>query len=330
MKKLSLLLAVTLLFAFMCGCVSNEQIQNYNAGVKAYDEGSVELAKAYFEAAGDYANSRSYLNSIAEYERIYVEALGFFEARDYAAAKNSFASIPRYENAPEYVAYIERLEKRYNEGIAAFEAEDYVTARMRFVQAQGYEDSAEYAKRISKFEDSYQIAMGFFNEGNYLEALEAFGKIGTGYKDTKQKIESIYELYGKKSVQPRTLLELLTASCASEEEPVKFVSADINEGSFAAATDDGLMIVGNTDAEGYIDTVSFWISPELKKKLGKEGEERLFAHCILSLTVSRNTFEEVYGDIESYLSGEKKYGEYSVSRRKDASGSIVLTADYKR
>lgn len=328
MKKAFVLLALLLGLAALCGCVTNEQIQNYNAGVEAYNAGSMELAKACFERAKGYANSRSYLSSIAEYERIYVEALEAFEARDYASAKNSFGSISMYENAAEYVAYIDRLEQRYNEGLKAFEEQDYVTARMRFIQAQGYEDSAEYAKRISKFEDSYQIAMAFFNEGNYLEALEAFGKIGTGYKDTLEKIDSIYELYSKKSVAPRTLLELFTASCASENEPVKVISADINEGSFAARTDIGLIIMGNTGADGLIETVSFWAPKELQKERGLEGMDRLYAHCIRSLTVSDNTFDEIYSKLAGYLDGAAAYGDHSILLTSDSSGATVLTADY--
>ena len=252
MKKTMLLLAFALIFASLLGCVTNEQIQNYNAGVKAYEEGSIELAKKYFEGAKGYANARSYLNSIAVYENIYVEALGYFDARDYQAARNGFASIPAYENASEYIDYIDRLEKRYNEGLEAFEQQDYVTARMRFIQAQGYEDSADYAKRISRFEDSYQIAMGFYREGNYIDALEAFDRIGVSYKDSEEKIASIYDLFSRRSVAPRKLLELFTASCAAEDEPVKIVSADINEGSFAARMDNGLMIIGNTGADGNI------------------------------------------------------------------------------
>ena len=330
MKKLLpllalLLAALTLLFS---GCVTNEQIQHYNAGVAAYEAGEFEAAKAEFLRTGGYGNSRSYLSAIAEYERIYVEALGFFNERDYDEARRIFDSVSEYENASEYVAYIDGLAALYEEGVAAFEAEDHVTALDCFVRAQGYSDSLDYVTRIERLEDNYQIAMGFYREGNYLESLEAFLRIGVSYKDSEEKMASIYELFSRRSVAPRTLLELFAKSCAAEGEERSIVSAEIGDASFVARTSDGMMIIGNTGEDGLITTVSFWVGKELQKELGEEGLDTLWAHCIHSLTVSETPFEEVTEKLPLYLNGSEHYGEHTISLHRDASGAYVLTADH--
>lgn len=325
MKRTVFVLLLVLTAGLLCACVTNGQIQHYNAGVAAYEANDLVTAKHEFLQAGSYGNTRSYLSAIAEYESIYLTALESFEARDYDEARRVFASIPEYGNASEFVAYIDRLAELYAEGTAAFGREDYVTARDRFYRSSGYSDADEQVSRIDRFEDNYRIAMGFYSEGNYMESLEAFRKIGVSYRDTDEKIASILELFRKRGIDPEELLTFFAESCAVDEEPITVVSADIGESSFVARASNGLMIMGNTDAEGYITSVSFWIEASLRKALGEEGMDRLLAHCIDALAPGGDGFDAVLSGLGSYLDGSVGSGVFDLSFTRDNSGASVLT-----
>ena len=326
--KSRFLICLLLLACVFCGCVSGAQIQNYNNGVAAFERREFGSAKVCFEAAGDYANSRSYLSAIEEYERIYTEALAAFESRDYYSARSAFSSITEFGNAGEFVAFIDRLQAKYEEGKTAFEAGDYVKANGLFIQAMGYADSEELIERISKFEDTYQLAMSFYMEGKYDSALAMFEKLGAPYKDSEEKIASIYELFSRKGITSQIFRTLFNASCESEGEQYSLPITAAGDTGFAWRTTNGLLIVGNTDTEGYIETISFWAEKSLQKELGEEGERRLFAHCIHALTSDDTTYAEILADLDSFLEGAREHGGFSLMLDEDASGAVVLTADF--
>ncbi len=309
----------------LCACVTNGQIQHYNAGVAAYEANDLVSAKHEFLQAGGYGNSRSYLSAIAEYEGIYLSAVESLEAGDYDGARRVFASIPEYGNSNEFVAYIDRLAELYAEGAAAFEKEDYVTARDRFYRASGYEDASDKVSQIDRFEDNYRIAMGFYSEGNYLESLEAFRKIGVSYRDTDEKTASILELFRSLGIKPAELLTFFAENCAAEEPPITVDSASISDGGFTAYASNGLMIVGNTDQGGYITNVSFWIEPRLRKALGDEGMDRMLALCLISLAPGGDGLDTVLGSMDSYLDGSLDCGVFTLDYSRDPSGASVLT-----
>lgn len=310
----------------LCACVSGEQIKNYNEGVAAFEAKDYELAKALFLTAGGYANSPSYISAIEEYESIYLEAVSLFGQKQYSAARNSFDAISDFGNSAEYVAFIDRLSARYAEGMEAFERQDYVTALGRFTQALGYEDSDSYVKRISNFESNYQLAMGFYMEGNYEAALATFRKIGVPYKDSEEKIASIYELFERKGITASVFRTLFNESCEAEGEDLRLPVADVNETGFAWRTTNGMLVVGNIDEEGYIRTVSFWVERSLRKDLGEEGVDRLFAHCIHALTSDEATYSDILAELDLYLEGSLGRGGFGLLLEKDASGATVLTA----
>lgn len=328
MKRISFLLLAVLAAALLCGCVSGAQMQNYNNGVAAFERREFGSAKVCFEAAGDYANSRSYLSAIEEYERIYTEALASFNARDYYSARSGFASIEEFGNAKGFVEFIDRLAARYEEGLALFNAQDYVAANGRFIQAMGYADSADLIERIGKFEDTYQLAMSFYMEGKYDSALAMFERLGAPYKDSEEKIASIYDHFAKKGITASIFRTLFNSSCEAEGEDYSLPITESGDTGFAWRTTNGLLIVGNTDSEGYIETISFWAERSLQKELGEEGERRIFAHCIHALTSDETAYSEILSDLDPFLEGARSHGGFTLKLDEDASGAVVLTADF--
>ena len=327
MKKTIALILILLSAAACLSCVTNTQLVSYNAGVKAYDEHDYALAKAYFTAAEGYGNSGSYLAAIAEFERIYLEAVGFVEARDYEAAKNDFAAIEDFGNSREFTAFISRLYARYDEGVEAFQNEDYPLAKMRFIQSMGVRDADEYVTRISRLNDSYRIAMGYFEEGNYPEAIEAFRSIGANYKDTNDRIEELERLIVLRGVTPAQLIALYFEGSNKAGDTVTIATADIKESGFAATTSDEVLMTGNTDKEGFITSVSFWVSDANAKKIGDEKLERIFAHLMRALGANAEEFDAVLGRMDELLSGASRCGGYRFGTRHDSSGFKVLTGE---
>ncbi|MBQ4341670.1 MAG: hypothetical protein II756_04080 [Clostridia bacterium] len=325
MKRAAFLLILAVCAWALCACVTNGQIQHYNAGVAAYEANDLVSAKHEFLQAGGYGNSRSYLSAIAEYESIYLSAVESFDAGDYDEARRVFASIPEYGNSSEFVAYIDRIAELYAEGEAAFEEEDYVTARDRFYRASGYADSSDRVSQIDRFEDNYRIAMGFYSEGNYLESLEAFRKIGVSYRDTDEKIASILELFRSFGIKPAELLTIFAENCAAEEPPITLASSSIGDGAFTAYASNGLMIVGNSDDAGYITNVSFWIEPGLRKALGDDGMDRMLGLCIVSMAPGGDDIDTVLGKLGSFLDGSLDSGVFCITYSRDRSGASVLT-----
>lgn len=332
MKKLFRLLAAAALLAALlgacAGCVTNAQLKNYNAGVKAYEANDFETAKAYFQAAEGYGNAPSYISAIEEYERIYKDALSLFNAHDYPAARNSFSAISQFGNAAEYVDFIDRLENRYNEGLEAFEKEDYVTAHQRFIQAMGYADSDAYVTRIAGLENSYQLALGFIAEGSYIKAMQELEKIGVDYKDTAELMDRVYALIRQKGVTASIYRDLFNESFEKTGEVVSIDYAEVNDLSFVWRASNGLIIMGNTDYEGYVQSISFWIERKLLKELGSEGTDRMFAHCVDSLANGEASFDEILADIDLYYEGSRSCGGYGFLLDEDGSGAEVLTADH--
>ena len=329
MKKTALLLAIIFALAICASCVTNSELASYNAGVRAYDEHNYALAKAYFTAAEGYGNSGSYLSAIAEFERIYLEAVAFVESRDYEAARNDFAAIEDFENSGEFIAFIDRLYARYDEGTAAFESEDYPLAKMRFIQSMGVRDADEYVKRISKLEDAYRTARGYYEEGNYPEALEACRKIGANYKDTNDMIAELERLIMLRGVTPAQLMELYFTGSNKAGDTVTLASADITENGFAATTSDEVLMTGNTDKEGFITSVSFWVSDKKAKELGADRLQRIYAHLMRALGANAEEFDSVLERAEELISGSGRCGGYVFSTRHDPSGFMVLTAERK-
>lgn len=325
MKKLIIIFITVFAAAFICGCVSSAQIQSYNAGVKAYEGKDFELAKAYFEAANGYGNSPSYLSAIAEYEKIYVEALEFFNARDYDRAINSFDAIRDFGNSAEYLAFMDRLKARYDEGVSAFEAQDFRLANMRFIQSLGWADSAAYLSRIQEYEDGYRVALAFLREGNYVQALNAFERIGVPYRDSEERIEAIFTVISTKGMTPTIFRESFNASCEEQGEEYSLPVSDPGETGFAWRTTNGLMIMGNTDS-GFVTMFTFWMDSELMASLGGEGSNRLLAHCIRALAMDGESFESILSDIDLYFEGSRVRGAYSLLLEEDDSGAEVLTA----
>lgn len=327
MKRTLAIILIVLAAAACLSCVTNSQLASYNAGVAAYEAHDYALAKGYFNMAEGYGNSGSYLSAIAEFERIYLEAVDLFEARDYEGAKNDFAAIADFENSAEFIALIERLYTRYDEGIAAFEAEDYPLAKMRFTQSMGVKDADEYVTRISRLEDSYRIAMGYFDEGNYPEAVEAFRKIGANYRDTEERIAELETLIMLRGVTPAQLMTLYFEGSNKAGDTVTLTSADIKERGFSATTSDEMLMTGNTDEEGFITSVSFWIADAKAKELGEEKLGRIFAHLIRALGANVEEFDTVFEELEACLAGEAQVGGYRYSLRHDSSGFKVLSGE---
>ncbi|MBO4848554.1 MAG: hypothetical protein J5586_05325 [Clostridia bacterium] len=326
MKRAVLIIIAAAMALMLAGCVTNEQMRAYDQGVAAFERGDLEAAKVFFITADGYANSKSYLNSILEHERIYLEAMAFFDAHDYPAARHSLSSISSFANASEYIALIDRLEERYNEGLKAYEAKDYVLAKERFVQAQGYADSDSYVLGIEKFEDTYEIAMGYLREGNYLEALSSFERIGASYRDTDERIAELRAMFAARGVTAKQFLSLYVKSTADAGGNVAIVASDINQNAFAATTSDELLITGDTDDDGYILSVSFWLPKQKIKELGKTASNLIFVHCIRSLSVDAPDYTEIYADLDSYLAGSEACGVYSFSVDEENAGFRVLTA----
>ncbi|MBO4563628.1 MAG: hypothetical protein J5772_08460 [Clostridia bacterium] len=325
MKRAVLITAAVLFAILSCACVTNEQIRSYNAGVAAYESCDFETAKGLFITAGSYANARSYLNSILEHERIYLDALALFDAHDYPAARHSFASIETFGNAAEYIALIDRLEARYNEGLTAYKAKDYVLAKERFVQAQGYADSASYVQNIGRLEDSYEIAMSFYREGNLLEALAAFERIGTSYRDTDERIAEIKAIFASRGLTARQFLSLYLTSNAEAGENVSVMTSEIRTTAFAITTSDELLMTGDTDEDGYIRSVSFWLSLAKIKDIGTRASNRIFAHCIHALDIDGMDFAEVYSAFNAFTQDGEPYGMFTFTIRDDGDHR-VLTA----
>ena len=326
MKKLAVIIATVLAAAALCGCVSGAQISNYNAGVSAYEAHDFETAKAHFERAGGYGNSKSYLAAIEEYERIYSEAVGYLEAHDYDSARHSFEAIREFGNSGDYLDFIQRLETRYNEGVEAFEAQDFLLANERFTQAQGYADSGRYLATLKAYEDAYRAALGFYYEGNYVRALEAFEGIGVPYRDSKERIESIYAYVTQNGMIPGIYRELFNAGCEAAGDDVSIPLTETTEGGFAWRTTNGLIIMGDTDGRGRITSMSFLMERALMNELGEDGCLSLYAHCIDALYKDGEGYDAILADIFSYLEGAKVYGRYSLLLEETDSGDEMLTA----
>ncbi|MCR5808426.1 MAG: hypothetical protein K6G56_02575 [Clostridiales bacterium] len=325
MKKIAVLLVLLMIMPLL-GCVTNAQIKNYNAGVAAFDAGSMEEARRYFEAAGSYGNSKSYLSAITEYESIYLDALRLFDAHDYPAARNSFSAITSFENAQEYIDLIDRLEIRYNEGMEAYKQLDYPLAKQRFVQAMGYSDAADYVTAISRLEDNYHLAMSFLAEDSPLEALRALLKIGTAYRDTLERIDELYAFFDNNGLTAKEYIALYIESHTASGESAAVPSLDLGETGFAARTSDEVLITGNTGKDGRIRNVSFWLPDSAAEEMGEKKTALVFAHCLHAFTVNRVKFKDFYDEIDAYMNGEKGYADYTFSMRHDASGFKVLTA----
>lgn len=327
MKKTVAIVFILTLALLLIGCASNAQIQNYNKGVEAYNLKDFEAAKAYFEAAEDYLNSKSYLSAIQEYERIYTDALNLFNAHKYPEAKTGFEAISEFGNSAEYVAFIDKLEQRYNEGVEAFEKQDYSLAYERFTQAMGYNDADEFVSRISKLESNYNNALEFMKQGSYLRALELFEMTDGKYRDSAERIERLYELIAKQGIIPRMYAEFFNRSFALANEDVTITPSGDTSGSFAWKASNGLIVMGSTDTEGYITSISFWMDRELLKTLDEEGSTRLFAHCIQALNINSDSLDSIMENMDYYFEGSRTYCGFSFLLDEDASGAEVLTAE---
>ena len=329
MKRTAVILLVLIALAAFGGCVSGSEIKNYNAGVAAYEAHDFLTAKAYFTAANGYGNSPSYLSAIAEYERLYLDALAKFDARDYDGARAGFSAISEFGNSAEYAAFIDSLAARYNEGMTAFKAEDYPLAYERFVQSMGFKDADEYAERIKKLEINYLTAMEYYENGDLLAALEAFERIGVNYRDTNAKIAELTALIGENGVIMKHLLSRFTESCDGTNEALTVTVSEMTKAGFVARASNGLLITGGTDEDGYIRQLSFRQDKDLLRMLGEEGSIRLFAHCIHALADDGETFDDILNDIDLYFEGSRTIGGFRIMLDEDGFGGETLTAAKK-
>ena len=329
MKKVIALILAAAALAVLSGCVSGTEIKCYNAGVAAYEACDFESAKALFTAANGYGNSPSYLSAIAEYERLYMDALEKFDARDYDGARLGFSAISEFGNAAEYVSFIDSLIARYGEGQAAFKAEDYPLAHERFYQSLGYRDADEYVAKIKKLEINYISAMEYYERGDLLSALEAFERIGANYRDTNERIAELTERIGENGLIMKQLLSRFTQSCDETGEPLTVTVSEMTAAGFVARASNGLLITGGTDETGYVRELSFRQDRELLNMLGEEGSIRLFAHCVHALADGGETYDEILSDIDLYFEGARAIGGFRIMLDEDGFGGETLTAARK-
>lgn len=304
----------------------NQRKEFYQKGVDAYNNNDFYAARDYFRTAEGYANSKSYLEAIDEYERLYLEAVELLEAKDYEAAKRTFEAVEAFGNSKDYLAYIADLKAFYTEAMQLYAGQDFVAARERFVQSSDYGNAADYIKSIDDMEERYQSAMALYNEHKYRAAISVFEAIGANYKDTYDMISACYGKLEHGSVNITNYLGAYLKSHEQEGDPVTYTLTDINETGFMVSDSYGVLFTGNTDEYGQITSVSFWLDESITDQLGKEKANGLLAHCIRALDIEMMSYSDVLANMDSYTGGLATYGNFTFSLKFESSGHAVLTA----
>ena len=159
------------------------------------------------------------------------------------------------------------------------------------------------------------------------EYLELFEMTDGKYRDSAERIERLYELIAKQGIIPRMYAEFFNRSFALANEDVTITPSGDTSGSFAWKASNGLIVMGSTDTEGYITSISFWMDRELLKTLDEEGSTRLFAHCIQALNINSDSLDSIMENMDYYFEGSLTYCGFSFLLDEDASGAEVLTAE---
>lgn len=307
---------------------SNPRKEFYQKGVEAYENNDFYAARDYFRTAEGYANSKSYLAAIDEYERLYLEGVNLLEAKDYSKAKKTFEAVREFGNAADYIAYIDELAAFYEEGMSLYAAQDFVAARERFVQSDGYGSSAEYIASIDKMEEMYQTALGYYNDHKYRTAITAFEAIGANYRDTYDLISACYGELEHGGITITNYLAAYKKSHADEGVDIRYDLTDINETGFMVSDSLGILFIGNTDSFGTITSVSFWIDEEIEADYGKDRINGILAHCIRALDIEMMSYNDVLENMDSYTGGRATYANFTFELTFDDSGHTILTATF--
>lgn len=339
LRVLALLMAA-LFAACLAGCKKlDEGIENlaggddpykefYDRGVEAYEAHDFYTARDLFLTADGYANSQDYLDAIDEYERIYLIGVQQLEDKEYDKARSSFEAVRVFANAEEYIAFIDEIKAFYEEGLRLYSEQDFVGAKENFERSAGYGSSERYIASIDDMEEKYQFAMMLYNENKLEAAIKAFEAIGANYKDTYDIISAIYGELEHGGILITDYLAAYLKSHEDEGDPVEFVLTDINETGFMITDSQGLLIIGNTNEQGIVTDVSFWVGEELAATLTKEQINAMLTHGIRALDIEMMSCADILANFDEYANGKATYGNFTFELRYDDSGYAVLTGEF--
>ncbi len=331
-RALAALLAFCTALLVFAGCTQDPEKERakayYDLAVEAYNNKDLLTAREYFIAADGYGNSKTFIEAIDEYERIYLEAVQQLEAKDYDAAKASFEAVRDYSNAEDYLVYINDLKAFYEDGLRLYSEEDFELSRERFVQSCDYGRAAEYIASIDAMESRYQDAMRLYREQHYNAAIAAFEAIGANYKDTYDMISVCYGELEHAGVSITDYLTAYLKSNGDENEQVSFVMTDVNETGFMVSDTKGMLFTGSTDVYGIVQSIAFWVDDNIVVEKGRAYVDRLLAHCIRALDIEMMSYSDVLANIAEYTDGKATYGNFSFELSYEDSGHAVLNARY--
>ena len=133
----ALALAFTLALLF-CGCQSKAEREKLaEEGLLYYKNLDFNNAKRCFLTCGDSYKYTEYLESIAEYEKLYAQAVELVSAGKPNEARAIFIGITGYLNSADFVEYIDSLKVHYDSGVKLYESGRYLEVlRMRAAMNQ--------------------------------------------------------------------------------------------------------------------------------------------------------------------------------------------------
>lgn len=203
-KAMKRVLCVCLVFA-MCLCLCSCKSSDYKDAMALLEAGEYEMAKAAFEALGDYEDSIA-KSTECEMEMKYLDAVALMDAGQYEEAIAVFETLAEHKGSTSKIEECETaiLEITYDHAIAALDAGDVIQAYESLKALDGYKDSAERAAvnyteyEVAKLQQAsvgdYVIFGKYEQDANISNGKEAVEWLVASKDDTKIFLLSKYAL----------------------------------------------------------------------------------------------------------------------------------------
>ena len=329
----ALALACTLALLF-CGCQSKAEREKLaEEGLLYYKNLDFNNAKRCFLTCGDSYKYTEYLESIAEYEKLYAQAVELVSASKPNEARAIFVGITGYLNSADFVEYIDSLKVHYDSGVKLYESGRYLEAYSSFADACGYESSAAYLRNIEDLLKVYNEAVELMNVGNYEDAVLLFQSLNTEFENSDDLIETCRSRLAVSPVLLNSFIKAYNSEYSSEGIRIEAGSTGKPGSQFALRDTRGILFTGLTDEFGRITYITCRFEPEVLESIEPGSVSTVAAHFIHALNTHTCSLDSVTADISSYLNaGEngRLYGCMNVSSLSESSGAFVISAGYEK
>ena len=162
-----------------------EKIDRYTAAEADERDGKLVSAMQSFRELGDFHDAAARAEAVAA--RVYDQASGLLEKKDYEAAVGLLTQLGDYADSAEKIKAAQ--ETMYQEAAAKMAAGDVAGAYEAFGKIGEYSDSGAVRRKI---EEDYAAAVKLLEEGKFAEAKTAFEAL-RNYGDSETQVkECVY------------------------------------------------------------------------------------------------------------------------------------------